>query len=188
MRCLCTARVEGTLLQYTHDRADCQFEVSVLGRVMGCTTEGRLTMFKRLARCLEGTSDAFVWMPMKKWMAVLSLSDTPKATGLVTLEAGRASALAKSLRTGVLLNSFSRRPSVIATGTVEFHAAPVAEHLRVLEVSGLEAHVKIKLESSTAKEIANSEGVGWPSALFGSACVVGPQQAVRRAASTLVKI
>ena len=77
---------------------------------------------------------------------------------------------------GVPLNSFSRRQSVIATGTVEFHAAPVAEHLllfnAVVEVSGLEAHVKIKLESSTAKRIANSEGVGWPRALFGSACVL----------------
>ena len=41
MRCLCTARVEGTLLQYTHDRADCQSVRSVSAGSRHGMSDGR---------------------------------------------------------------------------------------------------------------------------------------------------
>ena len=124
----------GALLYYPHDRADRQYEVSLLGRVMGCPTEGGLTVLKRLSRYFKGTCDGRV--------EVVGYSDRDWAG-----EAGsrKSQSSAKIFADGVSVNVFSRRQQVIATtsGTREFHAAAaVAEHLlhfqTLLKILGVE--------------------------------------------------
>ena len=105
---------------HSHGRPGCQF-VS--------WAEGGLTLLTRLARFLRAPP---------RPLCPHNWPNTPTATGLVTLEAGRTSPVAKSswttvhgtscsasLDSGVPRNSFWRRHSVIATlsGTAEFHAA-----------------------------------------------------------------
>ena len=47
----------GGLLCYTQDRADAQYEVSILGSMLGKPTRGSMTALKRVARHLKGMRD-----------------------------------------------------------------------------------------------------------------------------------
>ena len=45
------------LLSYTQDRADAQYEVSILGSMLGKPTQGSMIALKRVTRNLKGTRD-----------------------------------------------------------------------------------------------------------------------------------
>ena len=47
----------GGLLYYTQDRADAQYEVSILGSMLGKPTQGSMIALKRVTRYLKGTGD-----------------------------------------------------------------------------------------------------------------------------------
>ena len=47
----------GGLLCYTQDRADAQYEVSILGTMLGRPTQGSMISLKRVTRCLKGTRE-----------------------------------------------------------------------------------------------------------------------------------
>ena len=47
----------GGLLYYTQDRADAQYEVSILGSMVGKPTRGSMIALKRVTRYLKGTRD-----------------------------------------------------------------------------------------------------------------------------------
>ena len=115
----------GSLLYYTQDRADAQYEVSILGSMLGKPTQGSMIALKRVTRYLKGTRDFVNKLEMdneidKRVLKLDGYSDTDWA----------GSTDRKSQSSGVLfvdgapLYSFSRRQSVIATssGTAEFYA------------------------------------------------------------------
>ena len=45
----------GGLLYYTQDRADAQYEVSILWSMLWKPTQGSMIALKRVIRCLKGT-------------------------------------------------------------------------------------------------------------------------------------
>ena len=115
----------GGLLYYTQDRADAQYEVSILGSMLGKPTQGSMIALKRVTRYLKGTRDFVNKLELdnevdKHGVRLDGYSDSDWA----------GSTDRKSQSSGVLfvegapLFSFSRRQSVTATssGMAEFYA------------------------------------------------------------------
>ena len=151
----------GGLLYYTQDRADAQYEVSILGSMLGKPTQGSMIALKRVTRCLKGTRH-FVNKPeldtnVDKHVARLDgFSDSEWA----------GSTDRKSQSSGVLfvdgapLYSFSRRQSLIATssGMAEFCAGcATAEEMLlardVLMFFGCQVEASLHMDSAAARGI-----------------------------------
>ena len=163
----------GGLLYYTPDRADAQYEVSILGSMLGEPTQGSMIALKRVTRYLKGTRD---------FVNKLAL-DNEVEKHVVRLDVYSDSDWAgstdrKSHSSGVLfidgapLSSFSRRQSVIATrsGMAEFYAAcATAEEMLlardVLMFFGSRVEASLHMDSAAARGICRREGVGKVKAL-----------------------
>ena len=158
----------GGLLYCTQDRADAQYEVSILGPMLVKPTQGSMIALKRVTRYLKGRRET----------SSTNLSWTVRLTNVARLDGFSDSDWAgstdrKSLSSGVLfvdgapLHSFSRRQSVIATssGMAEFYAGcATAEEMLlardVLIFFGCQVEASLHMDSAAARGIFRSEGVG----------------------------
>ena len=113
----------GGLLYYTQDRPDAQYEVSILGSMLGKPTQGSMIALERVTRSFTGTRHFVNKLELDsevdKHLARLDgLSDSDWA-GSTDRKSQSSGALFVD---GAPLYSFSRRQSVIATssGMAEF--------------------------------------------------------------------
>ena len=149
----------GGLLYYTQDRADAQYEVSILGSMLGKPTQGSMIALKCVTRYLKGTRD---------FVNKLAL-DNEVEKHVVRLDV--YSDDRKSQSSGVLfidgapLSSFRTRQSVIATssGMAEFYAAcATAEEMLlardVLMFFGSRVEASLHMDSAAARGICRREG------------------------------
>ena len=159
----------GGLLYCTQDRADAQYEVSILGSMLGQPTQGSMIALKRVTRYLKGTRDFVNKLEMdneidKRVLKLDGYSDSDWA----------GSTDRKSQSSGVLfvdgahLYSSSRRRSVIATssGTAEFYAGWMCNGRRdavgtdVPMFFGYRVEASLRMDSAAARGICRREGVG----------------------------
>ena len=152
----------GGLLYNTQDRADAQYEVSILGSMLRKPTQGSMIALKRVTRYLKGTRDFVNKLELD--------TDVDKR---VTRPDGFSdsgwggSTDQKSQSSGVLfvdgapLYSFSRRQSVIATssGMAEFYAGcATAEEMLlergVLMFFGCQVEASLHMDSAAARGIS----------------------------------
>ena len=163
----------GGSLCNTQYGADAQYEVSILGSILGKPTQGSMIALKRVTRYLQGTRDFVNKLELDgdvdKHVARLDgFSDSDWA----------GSTDRKSQSSGVLfvdgapLYSFSGRQSVITTspGMAEFYAgcATAKEMLLaqdVLMFFGCLVEASLHMESAAARGICRREGVGKVKAL-----------------------
>ena len=164
----------GRWLYYTQDRADAQYEVSILWSTLGKPTQGSMIALKRVTRCLKGTRD-FV----NKLELDSDLDNTwQDSMGFHSDSDWAGSTDQKSQSSGVLFvdgaprYSFSRRRSVIATssGMADFHAGcATAEEMLlawdVLMFFGCQVEASLHMDTAAARGIFRREGVGKVKAL-----------------------
>ena len=158
----------GGLLYYTHDGADAQYEVSILGSMLGKPTQGSMIAVTRVIRYLKGTRDFVNKLELNNKIekCVLKLDGYSDSDWAGSTER-------KSHSSGVLfvggapLYSFSRRQSVIATssGTAEFYAGcATAEEMLlardVLMFFGYRVEASLRMDSAAARGSCRREGVG----------------------------
>ena len=158
----------GGLLYYTQDRADAQYEVSILGSMLGKPNQGSMTALKRVTRYLKGTRDFVNKLELdneidKRVLKLDGYSDSDWA-GSTDRKSQSSGVLFVD---GALLYSFSRRQSVIATssGTAEFYAGcATAEEMLlardVLMFFGYRVEASLHMDSAAARGICRREGVG----------------------------
>ena len=163
----------GGLLYHTQDRADTQYEVSILGSMLGKPTQRSMIALKRVTRYLEGTRDFVNKLELDgdvdKHVARLdgfSDSDWAGSTDRKSQSSG------VHFVDGARLYSFSRRQSVIATnsGMAEFHAGcATAEEMLlardVLMFFGCQVEASLHMDRAVARGICRREGVGKVKAL-----------------------
>ena len=145
----------GGLLYYTQDRADAQYEVSILGSMLGKPTRGSVV------RYLKGT---------REFVNKLETDNVDRH--VVKLDGFSQSSGALIIIDGAPFYSFSRRQSVIATssGMAEFYAGcATAEEMLlardVLMFFGFQVEAALHMDSATARGICRREGVGKVKAL-----------------------
>ncbi|CAK0870594.1 unnamed protein product [Prorocentrum cordatum] len=175
----------GALMYYVQDRADCQCEVSLLGRMLSGPTVGAFTALKRLVRYLLGTRNAVNWLPRPTEGTNVELVGFGDSDWAGDLQTRRSQSSGKIEIDGVPMHSFSRRQSIVATssGVAEYYAATaVAEDLlyfkSLLEFMGFTVAATLLTDSSAARGIARREGVGKVRSL--EARVLWLQQAIKR--------
>ena len=137
----------GGLFYYTQDRADAQYEVSVLGSMLGKPTQGSMIALKRLTRYLKGT---------RHFVNKLEL-DTDVDTHVTGLDGFSDSDWASSTDSTL---------SLIATssGMAEFYAGcAIAEEMLlardVLMFFGCPVEASLHMDSAAARGICRREGV-----------------------------
>ncbi|CAK0881954.1 unnamed protein product, partial [Prorocentrum cordatum] len=175
----------GALMYYAQDRADCQYEVSLLGRMLSGPTVGAFTALKRLVRYLMCTRDAVTWLPKPTEGTNVELVGYGDSDWAGDLQTRRSQSSGKIEIDNVLMHSFSRRQGIVATssGVAEYYAATaVAEDLlyfkSLLEFMGFTVATTLLTDSSAARGIAKREGVGRVRSL--EARVLWLQQAIKR--------
>ncbi|CAK0808372.1 unnamed protein product [Prorocentrum cordatum] len=146
----------GALMYCAHDRADCQCQVSLLGRMPSGPTAGAFTALKWLARYLMGTRGAVNWPPRPT-----------EGTNVELVGYGDSD-------WGIVATS---------SGVAEYYAATaVAEDLlyfkSLLEFMGFTVAATLLTDSSAARGIAKREKVGKVRSL--EARVLWAQQAIKR--------
>ncbi|CAK0835553.1 unnamed protein product [Prorocentrum cordatum] len=175
----------GALMYYAQDRAGCQYEVSLLGRMLSGPTVGAFTALKRLVRYLLGTRDAVNWLPWPTEGANVELVGCGDSDWAGDLQTRRSQTSGKIEIDNVPMHSFSRRQGIVATssGVAEYYAgAAVAEDLlyfkSLLEFMGFTVVATLLTDSSAARGIAKRERVGKVRSL--EARVLWLQQAIKR--------
>ncbi|CAK0869723.1 unnamed protein product [Prorocentrum cordatum] len=170
---------------YAQDRADCQYEVSLLGRMLSGPTDGAFTALKRLVRYLMGTRDAVNWLPRPTEGTNVELVGYGDSDWAGDLQTRRSQSSGKIEIDNVPIHSFRRRQAIAATssGVAEYDAAiAVAEDLlyfkSLLEFMGFTVAATLLTDSSAARGIAKREGVGMVRSL--EARVLWLQQAIKR--------
>ena len=158
----------GGLLCYTQDRADAQYEVSILGSMLGKPTQGSTIALKRVTRYLKGTRhfvnklelDADVDQHVTR-LDGFSDSDWAGSTDRKSQSSGAL------FVHGAPLYSFSGRQSLIATssGMAEFYAGcATAEEMLlardVLMFFGCRVEASLHMDSAAARWICRRESVG----------------------------
>ena len=158
----------GGLLYYTQDRADVQYELSILGSMLGKPTQGSMIALKRVTRYLKGTRHLVNKLELESEVdthvaRLDGFSDSDWA-GSTDRKSQSRSALFVD---GAPLVSFSRRQSAKATssGMVEFHAGcATAEEMflarDVLMFFGCQVEASLRMDSAAARGICRRAGVG----------------------------
>eukprot|EP00959_Pyramimonas_sp_CCMP1952_P435982 9129611-Pyramimonas_sp.AAC.1 len=128
----------GALMYYAQDRADCQYEVSLLGRMLSGPTVGACTALKGLVRYLTGTRDAVNWLPRPTEGANVDLVGYGDSDWAGDPQRRRSQSRGEIEIDNFPMHSFSRRHGIAATssGVAEYYAATaVAEDLLLLQVA-----------------------------------------------------
>ena len=150
---------KGALLSHTHDRADCQYDVSVLDGRWSHNAQEPCSLLEGHFRCLKPDGR----------VELVGYSE-------VMLVARRARS-GNIFADGVLVNSCSRRQSVVATSSSagEFYAAAaVAEHPLHLKTV-LEVFPRDQRQNQTrllCGEGDHQARKSWQRVLLGNTCVV----------------
>ena len=162
----------GGLHYYTQDRADAQYEVSILGSMLGKPLRGSMVALKRVARYLKGTRELVNKLELDnevdKHVVKLDWFSDSDWAGSTARKSQSSGAL---FIDGAPLYAFSRRQSVIATssGMAEFYAGcATAEEMfarDVLMFFGCQVEAALHMDSATARGICRREGVGRVKAL-----------------------
>ena len=156
------------LLNYTQDRADAQYEGSILGSMLGKPTRDSMIPLKRVTHYLKGTRDFVnnveLDSEVDKHVARLDGFSDSDWAGSTDRKSQSSGALFVD---GAPLYSFSRRQSVIATssGMAEFCAGcTTAEEMLlardVLMFFGCQVEASLHVDSAAARGICRREGVG----------------------------
>eukprot|EP00959_Pyramimonas_sp_CCMP1952_P141712 2965961-Pyramimonas_sp.AAC.1 len=107
------------------DRADCQYEVSLLGRMLSGPAVGAFTALKRLVRYLMGTRGAVKWLPRPTGGTNVELVGYGDSDWAGDFLIRRSQSRGKIEIDSVPMHSFSRRQATVATssGAAEYYAA-----------------------------------------------------------------
>ena len=158
----------GGLLYYTQDRADAQYEVSILGSILGKPTQGSMIALERVTRDLKRTRHFVNKLQLdtdvdKRVTRMDGFSDSDWA-GSTDRKSQSSGALFVD---GAPLYSFNRRQSLIATifGMAEFYAGcATAEEMLlargVLMFFGCRVEASHHMDSAAARGICRREGAG----------------------------
>ncbi|CAK0797434.1 unnamed protein product, partial [Prorocentrum cordatum] len=153
----------GALMYCAQDRADCQCEVSLIGRMLSRPTVGAFAALKRLARYLMGTRDAVNWPPRPTEGTNVELVGYGDSDWAGDLQTRRSQSSGEIEIDNVPMHSFSRRQGVVAT------SSGVAAHCAATAVAEDLLYFKSLLEFMGFAVVRNLE-----------ARVLWPQQAIKR--------
>ena len=160
----------GSLLYYTQDRRDVQFDVNVLTTKFQQPTAGSMRHLRRLTRYLKGTANYAVELvkpptalgARAEKVELVVWSDSDWAA-----ERGRHSQSSMYMELdGMAMGGSSRRQGAIATSSTEAEwyamAGALSEALlvkHILEFANLVVKLELRADSSSARQLAKKEGV-----------------------------